>query len=538
MNLTRVSVLLAIFVVVCAASSALAAGQVCFEVTDYPIRPQALAVGVGDFNRDGDLDLAVATGSWSDPSTPGLVSILLGSGDGTFSTGLDYAAGIRPHGLVVADLNEDGILDLAIANYGHDYQGSVVTILLGNGDGTFRGPLQYSAGTNLIFVMTGDFNADGHVDLAVGNNNWPQGVTILQGAGDGSFRATGHYYLVGVNPRGGEVGDFNGDGSLDLAVGVYQWPSGVEILFGVGNGTFRPPVHYDVPGNVQSVRGGDFNGDGVTDLVTTNVHGADVSILLGERDGSFSLYANYAVLQTPIGAAVADFDQDGRIDLAVTSNAVPYLSLLLGHGDGSFDNSVSYRVADVSIDGNPIVAADFDEDGRLDLAVTGCYAGIVSVLLNVCAQFSAFNLQHVELDFGTQASADAYKLAGGFTPAAGRHVDLLRDEVAVTVGPLKMTIPAGSFVAQGSGFTWTGKIGNATMTAAFVDLGAGVFGFGIEARAVDLGGVTNPVPIRLSIGRDWGEATLRVPGRLVLDQGMTVPGGLVPGTPVPVQRGR
>jgi len=538
MNLSRVSVLLALFVLVCLAPGVIAAGQVCFEGKDYPAAPEALAVGVGDFNRDGDLDLAVATGLWSDSSTPGLVSILLGSGDGTFCAGLDYAAGIRTHGLVVADLNEDGIPDLAIANYGHDYQGSVVTILLGNGDGTFRGPFQYPAGTNLIFVMTGDFNADGHVDLAVGNNNWPQGVTILQGAGDGSFRATGHYYLVGVNPRGGEVGDFNGDGRLDLAVGVYQWPSGVEILFGVGNGTFRPPVHYDVPGNVQSVRGGDFNGDGVTDLVTTNIDGADVSILLGERDGSFSLYANYPVLQMPSGAAVADFDQDGRTDLAVTSGAVPYVSLLLGHGDGSFDESTPCRVAGFSIDGNPIVAADFDEDGRLDLAVTGWHAGIVSVLLNVCAQFSAFNLQHVELDFGAQASADAYKFAGDFTQAAGRHLNPLRDDVTVTVGPLQMTIPAGSFVAQGSGFTWTGKVGNATMTAAFADLGAGAFGFGIEARAVDLGGVTNPVPIRLSIGRDWGEATLRVPGRLVLDQGVTVSGGLAPAAPVPIQRAR
>ena len=386
--------------------------------------------------------------------------------------------------------------------------------------------------------MTGDFNADSHVDLAVGNNNWPQGVTILQGAGDGSFRSTGHYYLVGANPRGGVVGDFNGDSRLDLAVGVYQWPSGVEILFGVGNGTFRPPVQYDVPGTVSSVRGGDFNGDGVVDLVTTNTDGGDISILLGERDGSFRLYENYPVQQAPSGTAVADFDQDGRTDLAVTSGAVPYVSLLLGHGDGSFDESTPYRVADVSTDGNRIVAADFDEDGRLDLAVTGFDAGIVSVLLNVCAEFSAFNLQHVELDFGTQAGADAYKLAADFTQAAGRHVDLLRDELVVTLGPLKMTIPAGSFVAQGSGFTWTGKIGNATMTAAFVDLGAGVFGFGIEARAVDLGGVSNPVPIRLSVGRDWGEATLRVPGRLVLDQGMTVPGGLVPGTPVPIPRGR
>ena len=471
---------------------------------------------------------------------PGDVSILLGKGDGTFGSAQDYPAGLLPVDLIAADFDEDGILDLAIANYGNHYQGSVVTILMGNGDGTFRGPFQYSAGTNLIFVMTGDFNADGHVDLAVGNNNWPQGVTILQGAGDGSFRATGHYYLVGVNPRGGVVGDFNGDGILDLAVGVYQWPSGVEILFGVGNGTFRPPVHYDVPGTVQMVRGGDFSGDGVLDLATTNIAGGDVSILLGRPDGTFSLHANYPVKEVPDAMVVGDFDQDGRADLAVASRTVPSVSLLLGRGDGSFDESMPYPVGDVAgtYYGEPLVAADFDADGHLDLAVTGWHAGIVSVLLNVCAQFSAFNLQHVELDFGTQASADAYKLAGDVTQAAGRHMDLLRDEVAVTVGPLKMTIPAGSFVAQGSGFMWTGKIGNATMTAAFLDLGAGAFGFGIEARAVDLGGVTNPVPIRLSIGRDWGEATLRVPGRLVLDLGMSVPGGLVSGTPVPVQRGR
>ena len=539
MKLSRVPVLLVAFVFVCAASSALAAGQVCFEVTDYPAVPGAGAVAVGDFNRDGHLDLAVVTTTWSDPSRPDTVSILLGEADGTFGPAVGYPAGYRPDYLIAGDFDEDGNLDLAIADYGEHYEGGVVSILLGHGDGTFRDRVEYAAGTNPVFVIAGDFNVDGYVDLAVGNNNWPQGVTILQGAGDGSFRATGHYYLVGANPRGGVVGDFNGDGRLDLAVGVVQWPSGVNVLFGVGNGMFRPPVFYDVPGWIASVRAGEFNGDGVLDLVTANWNGADVSILLGRRDGSFSLHANYWVEQSPGDVVAGDFDLDGRTDLVVGSDTAPFVSLLLGRGDGSFDDSIPYRVGDATrARGNSLVAADFDEDGQLDLAVAGSNAGIVSVLLNVCAQFSAFNLQHVELDFGTQPSADTYKFAGDFTQAAGRHMDLLRDEVTVTVGPLKMMIPAGSFVAQGSGFTWTGKVGNATRTAAFADLGAGAFGFGIEARAVDLSGVSNPVPIRLSVGRDWGEATLRVPGRLVLDQGVTVSGGLAPAAPVPIQRAR
>ena len=346
MKLSRVSVLLAVFVLVCFTPGVLADGSLCFDALSYSVAQKPAGMAVGDFNDDGHPDLGRRERQirhrtrdsldthrqrrWHLPARGGL------------------SRGQVPDRISVGDFNEDGNLDVAIANYGYDYDGGAVAILLGNGDGTFQSRREFPAGTNTYFILVGDFNCDAHLDVAVGNNNWPQGVTILLGDGYGSVAGFAHYYLNGSNPRGGVAADVNGDGNLDLAVGVYQWPAGVEILLGNGNGTFQPPTHYDVPGNVSAVRGGDLNGDGRVDLVTTSFESDTISILLGNGDGTFRLDASYAVGRTPVAVSVGDIDQDGADDVVVASADASFVSALLGNGDGTLGTMTPYPLADVA----------------------------------------------------------------------------------------------------------------------------------------------------------------------------------------------
>jgi hypothetical protein len=172
-----------------------------------------VSVAVGDFNSDGILDLAV--GSDGDATGHGFgVTIMLGNGDGTFQTGQSYALGT--HAVVVGDFNGDGRLDLALANA--SFFTGEVNILLGNGDGTFQPAQGYAVGRSPIAVAVGDFNRDGIPDLAV-SDSADGTVSVLLGNGDGTFRSAQNY-LAGGYPGSLAVGDFNGDGFPDLAVGA------------------------------------------------------------------------------------------------------------------------------------------------------------------------------------------------------------------------------------------------------------------------------------------------------------------------------
>jgi protocatechuate 3,4-dioxygenase beta subunit len=224
-------------------------------------------VTTGDFNGDGKLDLAVAN------EMSNTVSILLGNGDGTFQTAVNYDVGSYPRSVTAGDFNGDGKLDLAVANY----FSSNVSILLGNDDGTFQTAVNYSAGTNPSSVTTGDFNGDGKLDLAVANSGGNT-VSILLGNGDGTFQ-TAMNYGVGTNPFSVTTGDFNGDGKLDLAV-ANSGGNTVSILLGNGDGTFQTAVSYGVGSYPYIVTTGDFNGDGKLDLAVTNGSSNNVSILL------------------------------------------------------------------------------------------------------------------------------------------------------------------------------------------------------------------------------------------------------------------
>jgi hypothetical protein len=180
-----------------------------FLVGAYPC-----SVITADFNGDGKLDLAVAN-SGADPAAgvkaPGSISILLGNGDGTFAPKVDYPAGSNSTSLAAADLNADGKLDLAVANFGSNS----ISIFLGKGDGTFAPKIDIAVGRTPASIIAGDFNQDGKMDL-VFTNVLDNSFTLLPGKGDGTF-LPGTEFPAGVNPVGMAVADFNGDGLLDVA---------------------------------------------------------------------------------------------------------------------------------------------------------------------------------------------------------------------------------------------------------------------------------------------------------------------------------
>jgi len=251
------------------------------------------------------------------------VSILLGTGTGAFGAATNFPAGTRPQSVTGGDFNRDGRPDLAVANFGSNN----ISILLGTGTGTFGAATNFPVGNNPRSVAVGDFNADGRLDLAVANFNG-NNVSILLGTGTGTFGAATNF-PVGANPRSLAVADFNADGDLDLAVANIVGDN-VSILLGSGTGSFGAATNFPVGNGPISVATGDFNADGKTDIAAANI-GANpsiVSILLGTGTGSFAGPVNFATGNNLRSVAAADFNHDGKLDLAVANSVINSVSIL------------------------------------------------------------------------------------------------------------------------------------------------------------------------------------------------------------------
>jgi hypothetical protein len=329
--------------------------------------PSPISVAIADFNSDGNPDLAVPNSNPNANAGPGTVSILLGKGDGTFHPHVDYVTGADPLSLGTGDFNGNGKPDLAVLNF----QDNTVSILVGNGDGTFHTRVDFPVGSLPRTIATGDFNRDGRLDLAVAHGNFLTsfGISVLLGNGDGTFQSPVEYATPGP-PLSIKVADFNNDGNLDLVIINFSLDT-VSVLLGNGEGTFQKSVTYPTGGiSAQALAVGDFNKDGKLDLAVVGAFGG--TVLLGNGDGTFRLPPNF-FNASGFTLAVGDFDGDGKLDLVVPG------SILFGNGDGTFRKEAGPD-AGAAFAGS-LQTADVDRDGSTDI-VAANQTGTVSVFLN------------------------------------------------------------------------------------------------------------------------------------------------------------
>ena len=409
----------------------------------------------GDFNGDGIPDLAVL---WSNSIYGGTfsVTILFGKGDGTFTTGPTVQpAGVLSYPTMIGgDFNGDGKADLAVLSYNAPFV-SYITVLLGNGDGTFGPPQtshvynQPATGGDVILgtLATADFNGDGKLDVAVvGDYVSSGGVTILLGNGDGTFTPAG----PNLDPSGDfaliATGDFNGDGIPDFVTPNYfEFGGSPTIFLGKGDGTFTfSKVTFTLDYFPTSVVVGDFNGDGVLDLAFSDLNG--VEIALGNGDGTFN-ETSASPIQVPselYSLQIGDFNHDGKLDLAGLGNYFDQIVLLLGNGDGTFAVTTTTPGVNASFVGpHQIAAADFNGDGVPDLAMLTYSVNTASILLTEPTETATATVNGIApVGAGTHNVDARYAGDNHYGAVTSSTIPL-----TAALAPLVVTPPAGTYTS-------------------------------------------------------------------------------------------
>ena len=360
-----------------------------------------VAVAVGDFDKDGNLDAAVPSVDLDE------VSVLWGAGDGSFlqycaeqptqscrtnsdcqsgtcnPPGITITTGIGPMAVAVGDFNNDGLPDIVTA----DSVGNTVSVLLNQGGRAFGDSITTDAGSSPVAVVVGDFNADDNLDVATANS-LDNTVTVLLGTGDGNFDAAPAIIPVDEEPSGLATADLNGDHVLDLVVtnssGGASGDGSLSVLLGTGAGDFTEVAQPAVPSTVFSVPFavaiGNVNGDDIPDLIVANDDDDSAAILLGNGDGTFHPVGNVDVGASPESVVAGDFNGDGKLDFATGNYFGDSVSVASGNGDGTFAPAVDFAVGAGPLG---VAAGDLNGDGKLDIVSANNYDGSVSVLLNI-----------------------------------------------------------------------------------------------------------------------------------------------------------
>lgn len=428
-----------------------------FARTDYPLLGNNHVVG--DFNGDGNLDLAGTGGNSA--------GVMLGNGDGSFRAKVQYPAGGPTQDLAVGDFNGDAKLDLVVTI--NDPQIGL-SLLTGNGDGTFNAPANSPNTTQLDSpaVVATDLDNDGSLDVVVAHAigcytapcNTGFTISVLMGNGDGTFQSS-RDIVVGTGMSRIAVGDFNRDGIKDL--GIAGDSSRVYVLLGIGNGTFIQQPTITLTADTFGVDGtdidtADFNGDTVQDLVVAiALNGSRTAILIGNGDGTFRqpLIITEPNQRIPLYQSVADFNGDGRQDLAIGLGwgVQGLMEILNGNGDGTFQSPRLYLVPPdrSSVSGGTLAAADFNNDGKPDIALQITGAGpALAVLRNstgaapVPLAFGSVTVTPSSVEGGQSAQVNVSLASGAVAPDGGLQLTVSSSNTSVATVPSTALIPAGS----------------------------------------------------------------------------------------------
>lgn len=343
----------------------IAIGHLITPVGTYAVGTNPTSIAAGDFNSDGLTDLLITNVSGDS------LSLLLGNGDGTFQDTTTLKMGNMPRALVADDFNGDGHLDIALANAGSEE----VIVLIGKGDGTFKEGEKYPTHRSPLAIIVSDFNRDHKDDLAVALKS--DAVDILMGNGNGTFKK-GQTLEVEDTPTSIAAADLDRDGIIDLAIANNgAMSNNISVFMGQKDGTFKTSGHYPTGMRPLFITTGDFTGDGRLDLEVVNGVRDSLSLFPGNGDGTFKPAINFGAGTGPASSVVLDVNGDGILDTVVVNNLGSTMTLLIGKGDGTFyDPPINYMTETGPF---TIIQFEFKRGGTKGLAIANNAKNSISI---------------------------------------------------------------------------------------------------------------------------------------------------------------
>jgi FG-GAP-like repeat len=370
---------------------------------DVGRNPEALTIG--DFNADGWQDIATVNSGSDD------VTMLFGNGNGTFRSGISFGVGRSPMFLTSGEVNQDGKLDLIVAETGSDG----ILVLLGKGNGFFEPPAFYPSGRGPTFVSVGDVDRDGDMDVVVTNsgrfgNYPPYSLSVMLNDGQGKFSAANQFEVQdqhGLFPTGVSIADLDRDGLPELTITWSQpsWrtPNGlVSVMKNEDHGRFVRSQDIEAGFTLSAVTRVDLDKDGYLDLIAASLFTDSLQVLLQISPGQYTKPAHLDVGFSPMAITVNDLNADGNWDVVASNRASNSTSIFLGRGDGSFQSAGHFSVGATP---TSVGVVDFNGDGFPDVVTTNSDSHDVSILLSGKAMIPSIILSTDSVQFADNAPA-------------------------------------------------------------------------------------------------------------------------------------